>query len=85
VFTQVQRAIVIQYKSASKPPEYLILIDQLSHRDHQAQLFYELAKAFADEGIFVVSFFFRSDPRVCYSEKSKNRVLLTEIYGEFNL
>lgn len=72
-----------RYKSASKPPEYLILIDQLSHRDHQAQLFYELTKALADEGIFVVSFFFRGDPRVCYSEKSKSRILLTELHHKY--
>ncbi|HTG16225.1 MAG TPA: tetratricopeptide repeat protein, partial [Blastocatellia bacterium] len=56
-----------RYKAASKMPDYLVLIERASFRDHQAQLFNELAKALEREAIFLVRYFYDGDPRVCRS------------------
>jgi TolB-like protein/Tfp pilus assembly protein PilF len=56
------------YKSASKMPEYLVLIDRASFRDHQAELFNLLGKTLEEEGVFVVRYFYDGDPRLCRSE-----------------
>jgi tetratricopeptide (TPR) repeat protein len=75
------------YKPDSKPPEYLVLIDQRSFRDHQAQLFDELAKALAREGVFIARYFYDGDPRVCRHENggSFDLVELQNKYGEHRL
>jgi hypothetical protein len=57
-----------RYKADSKYPEYLILIDRASLRDHQAQLFNQLAKALEAEAVFVSRYFYDGDPRVCRNE-----------------
>jgi hypothetical protein len=46
-----------QYRPDSRMPEYLILIDRTSTRDHQAALFDQLAQALQREGLFVTRFF----------------------------
>ncbi|HEY0406668.1 MAG TPA: tetratricopeptide repeat protein [Pyrinomonadaceae bacterium] len=68
-----------RYKSASKPPEYLALIDRASFRDHQAQLFNQLTKALETEGVFVVSYFYDEDPRVCRNESNDESLHLSEL------
>ncbi|MEN3333149.1 MAG: hypothetical protein V7641_2514, partial [Blastocatellia bacterium] len=57
-----------RYKRDSKPPEYLVLIDRRSFRDHQARLFDELTKALEREGLFIARYFYEGDPRVCRNE-----------------
>ncbi|HEX5733741.1 MAG TPA: SUMF1/EgtB/PvdO family nonheme iron enzyme [Blastocatellia bacterium] len=56
------------YKADSKYPEYLVLIDRASFRDHLAQLFNQLAKALEAESVFVSRYFYDGDPRVCRNE-----------------
>lgn len=75
------------YKPDSKPPEYLVLIDQRSFRDHQAQLFDELVKALAREGVFIARYFYDGDPRICRHETggSFDLVELLNKYGEHRL
>lgn len=72
-----------RYKSASKPPEYLVLIDRASFRDHQAQLFNELTKALETEGVFVASYFYDEDPRVCRSENGEESLHLGELQNRY--
>ncbi|MDX6695082.1 MAG: hypothetical protein QOF02_2685 [Blastocatellia bacterium] len=72
-----------RYKSASKPPEYLALIDRASFRDHQAQLFNELTKALETEGVFVVSYFYDEDPRVCRNESGDESLHLSELQNKY--
>ena len=57
------------YRRGSRVPEYLVLIDCASPRDHQAALFDQLAVALEREGVFVVRYFYRVDPRVCWDER----------------
>jgi hypothetical protein len=72
-----------RYKSASKPPEYLALIDRASFRDHQAQLFNELTKALETEGVFVARYFYDDDPRVCRDESGEESFHLNELQNRY--
>jgi len=72
-----------RYKPDSKAPEYLVLIDRASFRDHQAQLFNELITAFEQEGLFVVRYFYEGDPRVCCDDKGENCVHLSELQNQY--
>lgn len=72
-----------RYKSDSRVPEYLILIDRASYRDHQARLFEELTKALEREGVFVVRYFFDGDPRVCRDEAGAGVVQLAELENKY--
>ena len=59
----------IRYERASRPPEYLVLIERLGPGDHQALLFDALVQRLGQEGIFIERFFYERDPRVCRSER----------------
>lgn len=70
------------YKAASKQPEYLLLIDRASFRDHQAQFFNGLAKALEQEGVFITRYFYDGDPRVCSGERGGG-IPLSELQHTF--
>jgi hypothetical protein len=56
------RAIFV-YRAATRPPEYLVLIDRAAEHDHFAILWAEFFDRLAREGVFVVRLFFDGDPR----------------------
>jgi formylglycine-generating enzyme required for sulfatase activity len=70
-----------RFTLGSRPPEYLLLIERVSFRDHQASLFEELKKALEVEGIYVIRYFYDSDPRVCCDESGKNYLSLLELHS----
>jgi formylglycine-generating enzyme required for sulfatase activity len=72
-----------RYKFASKPPEYLALIDRASFRDHQAQFFNELMKSLEREGVFVARYFYDGDPRVCCRDRDTGCVHLGDLQNKF--
>lgn len=72
-----------RYKSASKPPEYLALIDRASFRDHQARLFNDLTKALEAEGVFIARYFYDEDPRVCRDESGEESLHLNELQNRY--
>jgi Transglycosylase SLT domain len=71
-----------KYKFATHPPEYLVLIDRASSRDHQAQLYNELAQALEREGNFVVRYFYDADPRVCCGDGGNDCLSLLELHSK---
>lgn len=73
----------LRYKSDSRVPEYLILIDRASYLDHQARLFDELVKDLESEGVFLTRYFYDSDPRVCRNERNAQGVSLNELQSRF--
>jgi tetratricopeptide (TPR) repeat protein len=75
---------IFQYRPDSRIPEYLVLIDRASSRDHQTALFDRLAQALQREGIFVTRYFFDGDPRVCWSERATASVSLTDLQKIFS-
>ncbi|MEP6689632.1 MAG: Ig-like domain-containing protein [Gemmatimonadaceae bacterium] len=56
------------YEAATRPPEYLVLVQRESSRDHDAALFDALARALRDADAFISRYFYENDPRVCYAE-----------------
>ena len=70
---------ILKYKSDSRLPEYLILIDRTSFRDHQAHLFEALGRALQEEGLFVTPLFFDGDPRVCQTETMDGDFYLVDL------
>ncbi len=72
-----------RYTAASKPPEYLALIERASFRDHQAQFFNELTKALETEGVFIARYFYDEDPRVCRDESGEASLHLNELQNKY--
>jgi len=46
-------------------PEYLVLVDRSAARDHQARLFDRLVRWLRDQGVFITTYTFDRDARVC--------------------
>lgn len=74
----------LAYKPLSRPPEYLILIEQLSYQDHYAHLFDAIVDALLGEGVFVERYFYESSPKVCFQEADGNREYLVELKDRFS-
>jgi formylglycine-generating enzyme required for sulfatase activity len=74
----------LEYKSLTRPPEYLILIDLPAYRDHHAHLFDTLVKALETEGLFVTRYFYESDPRVCFKGPDQQRVYLSDLKARYS-
>jgi hypothetical protein len=70
-----------RYKSGSRIPEYLVLIDRSSFRDHQAQLFDSLVQALKKEGLYVVSYYYNGDPRIC-CDQNDNCVHIAQLQNK---
>jgi hypothetical protein len=73
-----------RYRPDSRVPEYLILIDRESFRDHQARLFDSLARAMEREGIFLARYFYDGDPRICRMESADSGVHLTDLQKKYS-
>jgi hypothetical protein len=56
---------VLHYVKETRPPEYLILIERASTRDHQARLFQHLIEHLAAEGVHATVYWCEEDPRIC--------------------
>jgi hypothetical protein len=67
-----------RYTPLTRPPEYVILIERASPRDHQAELFRSLIDALAHEGVHVVAYSYIGDPRVCRQDNGTS-LPLTEV------
>lgn len=72
-----------RFRRASRPPEYLVLIDRASAHDHQARLFDQLAQALDREGLFIARFFYNGDPRVCRETATKREFYLADLHRKF--
>lgn len=71
------------FRPDTRFPEYLLLIERTSPRDHQAALFTELSRALEREGVFVDRLFFENDPRLCWSDSRADRFSLSEVRKMF--
>jgi WD40 repeat protein len=72
-----------RYRPDSRVPEYLILIDRASWRDHHAALFDALARAMEREGLFVQRYFYDGDPRICTDDATLRSVSLTDLQKKY--
>lgn len=71
------------YRSGTRPPEYLVLLDRTSFRDHQPRLYHELVAKLADFGVLVAEFTYEGDPRVLDDAESGARVRLVDLVRRF--
>jgi O-acetyl-ADP-ribose deacetylase (regulator of RNase III) len=56
------------YGSRPHLPEYLVLIDRTTFKDHQAKLVNTLLNQLVKEGVFIIRSYFDGNPRQCYLE-----------------
>ncbi|MDM8559867.1 VWA domain-containing protein [Candidatus Parabeggiatoa sp. HSG14] len=61
-------------------PEYLVLIDRTTFKDHHSHFIDALINQLINQGVFVARYYFDGDPRHCYPEKDElPPQLLTEL------
>jgi hypothetical protein len=60
-------------------PEYLFLIDRASFRDHQSLLHEHLAIMLRGQGLYVSTYFYEGDPRVCWSSSGDESWYLEDL------
>jgi N-acetylmuramoyl-L-alanine amidase len=73
-----------QYRQQTRPPEYLILIDQQSRRNHRSQVFnYATQKLRANE-VLIERFYYDGDPRICYNELYPEGVSIAELQQRYS-
>jgi hypothetical protein len=68
-----------RYRRDSRLPEYLFLIDRASFRDHQSLLHEHLATMLRRQGLYVNTYFYECDPRVCWSSSSDEPCYLEDL------
>ncbi|MDX2249436.1 MAG: WG repeat-containing protein [Bacteroidia bacterium] len=72
-----------EFDPRSRPPEYLVLIEKHSARDHQAMLFDQLMLELAQQDIYIERYFYEQDPRLCWKERYVDEIFLEELYRRF--
>ncbi|MEK8015799.1 MAG: hypothetical protein VSS75_002950, partial [Candidatus Parabeggiatoa sp.] len=60
------------YGSRPHLPEYLVLIDRMTFKDHQAKLVNTLINQLVKEGVFIIRSYFDGNPRQCYLESDSD-------------
>lgn len=69
-----------RYEPVFRRPEYLVLIDRVSIRDHQAAFFEELVADLDRRGLRVDAYTFSGDPRVCRRVKTGRSMYLADLF-----
>ncbi len=65
-------------------PEYLVLIDRTTFKDHHSHFIDALVNQLIAEGVFVARYYFDGDPRHCYPENDDlPPLLLTELADHY--
>lgn len=72
-----------RYRQMTRPPEYLLLIDQESGSNHRAQVFDYLYQQFRAEEIIIDRFFYQGDPRLCFNEDHPDGITIKELQHRF--
>ena len=71
-----------RYRSATRAPEYLVLVERVAVRDHHAHLYRSLMDALSEHGVHVTVYDYEKDPRICFSE-TYEPVLLSQLHRRF--
>ncbi|KGE87758.1 MAG: N-acetylmuramoyl-L-alanine amidase [Phaeodactylibacter xiamenensis] len=72
-----------QYRQQTRQPEYLLLIDQQSARNHRARLFDYIFRTFRANEVLAERFFYDGDPRICYNKQYPDGITLTDLQQQF--
>lgn len=68
-----------RYRSATRPAEYLLLIDRGTADNHQARLFEELYQQLLAEEVLIDRYFYNGDPRLLYQHDRGQTVRLIQL------
>lgn len=68
-----------QYRSGSQPAEYLVLIDRVCHRDHQAHLFTYITQLLAREDILLDVYYYQRNPDLFWKKVDAPPVVIGEL------
>lgn len=68
-----------RFRSDTRPPEYVFLVDRAGPRDHQAKHYASLVKGLDDEDLFVELWFFDRDPLICTTDSTKPSTSLADL------
>lgn len=81
----VQKAGMVdfQFSRQTRPPEYLLLIDRQSERNHRARLFDYIFRLFKANEVLIERFFYDGDPRICHNRKHPNGILLQDLQQQY--
>jgi len=74
----------LRYKADNQSPEYLVLIDRVSNRDHQAQAYVQLTKFLERHGVYLSRWLYESDPRACWDEQFASPFSLEELAARYS-
>ncbi|MFK8005480.1 MAG: FISUMP domain-containing protein [Saprospiraceae bacterium] len=75
--------IDFQYQHKTRPPEYLLLIDRQSSKNHRAYLYNYLFESFKANEVYIERFFFEGDIRLCWNEYYPNGIKLMDLQQTF--
>jgi formylglycine-generating enzyme required for sulfatase activity/N-acetylmuramoyl-L-alanine amidase len=73
-----------QFKRQTRPPEYLLLIDQQSKRNHRARLFDYIFRSFRANEVLMERFYYDGDPRICYNAQHKDGISLQSLQQKYS-
>ena len=71
------------YAQQTRPPEYLLLIDRHTEKNHRAKLFDLLFQSLKANEVFVERYFYNGDPRLVYNEAHPEGNTLNELYHNY--
>jgi hypothetical protein len=63
------------YRNSAAIPEYLFLVERTSYRDHQSKFVAEMIEQLKNDGVYVETYFYDEDPRICFSSDEHNSPL----------
>ena len=75
--------MAFMYEQQTRPPEYLLLIDRQSGRNHRAQLFDFMFKKFKANEVLVERYFYDGDPRLCWNEQHPEGVFIKDLSHKY--
>lgn len=75
--------INFRYRQPTQPDEYLLLIDIRSENDHRARLFDAIFQHLRRNEVYIVRYFYRQDPRFCWSEHPQSAIALQDLHQRF--
>ena len=73
----------LSYQSRTRPPEYLVLIEKRSNKDHLAMLFDQLVLELSEQDLYLERYFYEHDPRVCWQERHADEIYLEDLHKKY--
>jgi len=63
------------YRNYAVIPEYLFLVERTGYRDHQSKFVAEMIERLKNDGVYLETYFYDEDPRICFSSDEHNSPL----------